>query len=186
MRGWMKEENTMTPASLELTDTKNLSAVNEFKPYVNGKQMTGSDGTYMFENLPIMDENGNPYQYRIRMKKPNHMDFTKLHELQENTEQHMNVYGKLAQAQNENEGATQSIELVYRRDKVNYYGHQFMADAKVFTYMDIALKQKNEKKTPIDSINTAAEALRPYGWLLAGTLSFGIILLLRRKRKEME
>lgn len=182
----VKEENTTTPASLELTDTKNLSAVNEFKPYVNGKQMTGSDGTYMFENLPIMDENGNPYQYRIRMKKPNHMDFTKLHELQENTEQHMNVYGKLAQAQNENEGATQSIELVYRRDKVNYYGHQFMADAKVFTYMDIALKQKNEKKTPIDSINTAAEALCPYGWLLAGTLSFGIILLLRRKRKEME
>ena len=69
---------------------------------------------------------------------------------------------------------------------MNYYGHQFMADAKVFTYMDIALKQKNEKKTPIDSINTAAEALCPYGWLLAGTLSFGIILLLRRKRKEME
>ena len=152
---------------------------------MDGVQKTDAQGNYVFDNLPIMDENGNPYQYRIRMKKPNHMEFTKLHELREDTTRHVNVYGQLVQAADKNEGVTQSIELAYRRNQCNYYGHQFMATAKEFTYMDIAVKKKAKGKI-MESVDTAAQMLLPYGWLIAGLTSMGILLLLRRKRKEME
>lgn len=60
-----------------------------------------------------------------------------------------------------------------------------MATAKEFTYMDIAVKKKAKGKI-MESVDTAAQMLLPYGWLIAGLTSMGILLLLRRKRKEME
>lgn len=183
----VKQVDMAQPQTPVQKDSKQVTEEGlNYQAYVDGVQKTDQQGNYVFDNLPIMDENGSPYQYRIRMKKSDRMEFTELHELQEDTTQHVNVYGQLAQAADENEGVTQSIELAYRRDKCNYYGHQFMADAKEFTYMDIAVKQKKTKAAITDNINTAAQALQPYGWLLAGLASMGILLLLRRKRKEME
>lgn len=181
------ENEQAQPQTMVLMDSGQISEEGlTYQTYVDGVQKTDTKGNYVFDNLPIMDENGNPYQYRIRMKKPDHMEFTRLHELREDTTQHVNVYGQLVQAEDKNEGVTQPIELVNRRERCNYYGHQFRAEAKAFTYMDIAVKQKKSRSTIAEGVDTAAQALSPYGWLLAGLASLSIVLLLRRKRKEME
>ena len=52
--------------------------------------------------------------------------------------------------------------------------------------MDIAVKQKKSRSVIAEGVDTAAQALSPYGWLLAGLAGLSIVLLLRRKRKEME
>lgn len=180
----VKEDSDGSEASA-ITLNEDIHEERSYLPYEGGTQKTAKDGSYAFKQLPIMDENGKPYQYRVRITLPDGMTFTKIHELQSNPQKHLNVCG------HEKDGAasagiTQSLELGIRRLETNYYGHVFETQAKQYHHLDIGLKTKTKKTTrPFDFVNTAA-ALLPYSWMLIAVISLLIFLYGRRKRKEIE
>ena len=49
----------------------------KFVKYPGGKAVTDKRGFFKFENLPVLDENNEPYEYRLTMEKPDERSFTK-------------------------------------------------------------------------------------------------------------
>ena len=85
------------------------------------------EGKYSFEGLPVADEYGRPYSYRVRMLKPADAEYVPLHGTTnrnaDNDYGHLNVLGATTP---EEHGTTEELKLVVARtDGANAYGHAY-------------------------------------------------------------
>lgn len=91
------------------------------------QRRTNEDGEYSFDGLPLVDEQGKPYEYRIRMDKPEGTSYIPIHvgsdDNLDNDYAHLNVLGEITP---EEKGVTDVLPVIGTRAAgPNAYGHAY-------------------------------------------------------------
>ncbi|MDE7124290.1 MAG: hypothetical protein K2N83_02215, partial [Eubacterium sp.] len=153
----------------------------EFTSYQNMKALSDENGEFVFENLPIIDENNEPYQYHLRMQKPTERNFTKAFDFVVLGEQKANILYEYADDVNEesNIGITPVISLAVERKDNNFYNLKYQLDGYNHTNAYLAFSGVEES----ESVYTGLDS--DYKWIIAvpiTVLAFGLILIIGKKR----
>ncbi|MDE6723190.1 MAG: hypothetical protein K2J55_03230, partial [Eubacterium sp.] len=156
----------------------------KFVSFKNMKAVTDENGYFIFENLPILDEDGNPYQYRLDMKKPSERHFTKSYGFVIMGKEKLNILSQET-PDNENAGITPVISIAVPRNDKNYYNLKWEIDGYNHTNAYLGLSMvDNAQRT-----NTGLEGT--YLWTLipvtsAALLLFVVVYSRKKKRKETD
>ena len=156
-----------------------------FESYQNMKAETDENGYFIFDNLPVLDENNQPYQYKIRMNKPDDRNFTKVFAFEVMGEDKLNI---LSQDNEDDEklGSTPVITLAAPRTDKNFYNLKWQLDGYNHTNAYLALSGIADG----EKVYTGTEDINP--WLIAVPASAFTLLILvfiavkNRKRKETD
>ncbi len=127
--GKLDEDEEIFEGEKVYLEYKNSSEDAEFVRYTGGKAVTDKEGKFKFENLPVLDENNMPYEYRLTMKKPEERSFTKVFAFEIQGSRKVNIlYSDTNKDEKEESatGITQTITLaVPRSDSENYYNLKY-------------------------------------------------------------
>ncbi len=175
----------VAPEEDENENGNSVAAEGSFENYQNMKAQTDGNGYFIFENLPVLDENNQPYQYKLHMGKPDERSFTKVFAFEIMGEDKLNI---LSQDNEEDEklGSTPVITLAVPRTDKNFYDIKWQLDGYNHTnaYLGLSGIEDGEK------VYTGTENINP--WLIAVPASaFGLLILVfivakNRKRKETD
>ncbi len=175
----------VAPEEDENENGNSVAAEGSFENYRNMKAQTDGNGYFIFENLPVLDENNQPYQYKLHMGKPDERSFTKVFAFEIMGEDKLNI---LSQDNEEDEklGSTPVITLAVPRADKNFYDIKWQLDGYNHTnaYLGLSGIEDGEK------VYTGTENINP--WLIAVPASaFGLLILVfivakNRKRKETD
>ncbi len=175
----------VAPEEDENENGNSVAAEGSFENYRNMKAQTDGNGYFIFENLPVLDENNQPYQYKLHMGKPDERSFTKVFAFEIMGEDKLNI---LSQDNEEDEklGSTPVITLAVPRTDKNFYDIKWQLDGYNHTnaYFGLSGIEDGEK------VYTGTENINP--WLIAVPASaFGLLILVfivakNRKRKETD
>ncbi len=177
-----------------------------YESFKNMKAITDSNGIFTFEDLPVVDENNNAYQYRLRMYKPDGTQFTTVYPFVDEAEDKRNIYGgRVTQLNdaNKNEGITQNILLTEKKVGNNYYQLGWEVEGKEYTRIYLGYSPKDKEldisvdgvlnatvdDTPSDhpSQPKTSDSSQPE---VLGTMmilsGLYIVLVYRRRRRETE
>ena len=162
-----------------------IAAEGSFENFRDMKVETDENGAFLFDNLPILDENNQPYQYKLRMEKPSERRFTDSYDFVIMGSEKLNILLQ-ASADDENLGTTPVILLAVPETEDNYYNLKWQIDGYNHTnaYLGISAVEISE------TVNTGAIPINP--WMIAvpasamGMLLLVFIVLKSRKRKETD
>ena len=177
-----------------------------YESFKNMKAITDSNGIFTFEDLPVVDENNNAYQYRLRMYKPDGTQFTTVYPFVDEAEDKRNIYGgRVTQLNdaNKNEGITKNILLTEKKVGNNYYQLGWEVEGKEYTRIYLGYSPEDKEldisvdgvlnatvdDTPSDhpSQPKTSDSSQPE---VLGTMmilsGLYIVLVYRRRRRETE
>ena len=159
------------------------SAEGEFVSFKNRKVKTDENGYFIFDNLPILDEDGNPYQYKLDMKKPSERDFTTSFAFVVMGEDKLNILSH-ASGDDENAGTTPVISVAVPRADKNYYNLKWQIDGYNHSNAYLGLTQVDNS----ERVNTGIEGT--YFYMLIPVASAIVLLAVlyskKKKRKETD
>lgn len=175
-----------------------------YQSFKNMKSTTDEQGIFTFKNLPIVDENNNVYQYRLRMYKPDGTEFTTVYPFKGQAQGKKNIYGgRVTKAEDvrENEGITKDILLAQKKGEDNYYHLEWEVEGQEYTR--IYLGYYREKNLDIEIEDVLNESYPKYPsqpktsdssqpeilcamMLVSGLYMTYQVLVYRRRRREAE
>ena len=155
----------------------------EFTSYQNMQAVTAEDGSFIFDYLPVLDENNEPYQYRIRMQKPAERDFTKAYAFEIMGQQKANILIEDAENSDDNSkvGITPVITLAVEREDENFYNLKYQLDGYNHTNAYLAFDAVEES----EAVYTGND--KNNQWIIAVpvmALGLGIALIIGKKRRK--
>ncbi len=155
----------------------------EFVSYQNMKAATDENGSFLFENLPVLNEKNQPYQYRLRTQKPAEREFTKNYAFEILSEEKVNILtGESEETETSSDiGTTPSISLAVDREDENFYNLEYQLDGYKHTnaYLAYAAIEKS------DAVDTGTDNHNQ--WMIAVpiiSLGMGLILIIGKKRRK--
>ena len=154
------------------------------------------DGKYEFAGLPVADEYGRPYSYRVRMVKPADATYVPLHggtdRNWDNDYAHLNVLGATT---DEAQGTTEVLgTIVARTGGANAYGHAYTVLAgsswarETGTAVDLGI-YRPEDDSEVPWLNRIFPKLGDgLPWMLLVLMMGGLVLAVvaRRRKEEQE
>lgn len=125
-----------------------------FVSFQNKSAVTDETGRYRFENLPVFDGEGKPYEYRIRMDVPDGYELTKTHSFDLNQESGRNVFeaAKAEDAEAQKTAVSPSVSLAVRESKANYYGLEWKTAGQSVANLDAGYLEITSDETEGDII----------------------------------
>ena len=134
-----------------------------YESYNGMTTVTDEEGRFYFNGLPILDENNNPYLYRLNTGEPDNMLFTKVHCFDKDSTQRYNLLGeRYADGAACKVGITDDISVAAERDQTNKYGDKWEVDGKEHSniYLGLAPVPPPET-TPPESEPTPPATIPP-------------------------
>ena len=160
----------------------------KFVKYPGGKAVTDKRGFFKFENLPVLDENNEPYEYRLTMEKPDERSFTKDYDFVIFGSKQVNILAPDTSKGAKDKvttGITPTITLAIPRKAKSYYKLKYELDGYNHknAYLGFTAVEKSDK------IQTGLDM--KYWWALVPmvlAMLAGAILLIfgKKRRKEVE
>ncbi len=124
--GKLNDEEEVFEGKKLILEYRDSSEGAEFEKYPKGQTKTDKNGYFKFENLPVLDQNNKPYEYRITMSKPDGYTFTKVYSFKNLGKEKANILYSDVDDKQEKSGITHTIKLaVSRKDKDNVYGLEY-------------------------------------------------------------
>lgn len=120
-----------------------------FEPYNGMAVKTDKNGKFRFKALPIVNEENEPYQYRLRMNKPSDTNFTKVFSLEEGCKQKANVLSAEGGNKDSEVGVSPSLQLAQARAEENYYELRWQLAGQ--EYEDVCIGYSRQKQTEDDN-----------------------------------
>ena len=160
----------------------------KFVKYPGGKTVTDKRGFFKFENLPVLDENNEPYEYRLTMEKPDERSFTKDYDFVIFGSKQVNILAPDTSKGAKDKvttGITPTITLAIPRKAKSYYKLKYELDG--YNHKNAYLGFTPVEKS--DKIQTGLDM--KYWWALVPmvlAMLAGAILLIfgKKRRKEVE
>ncbi|MDE5995334.1 MAG: hypothetical protein K2G56_00265 [Eubacterium sp.] len=157
----------------------------KFVSFNDMKVVTDANGWFIFDNLPILDENNQPYIYRLNMNKPSERGFTKSYGFVIMGEDKLNILSQQSD-EDENAGVTPVITLAIPRTDDNYYGLKWQIDGYNHTnaYLGLSTVENSEKVYTGSGDFNPLVVVVPASAL--GMLLLVLIVAKSKKRKETD
>ncbi len=155
----------------------------KFVNYNNMKAETDENGWFVFENLPVLDENNQPYMYRLDMNKPSERSFTKSFGFAIMGDDKLNILSQESE-ENENSGITPVITLAVPRTDENFYDLKWQPDGYNHTNAYLGLSGIEEGETVYTGIDDINPWIAAVPASVVGMLVLVLIIAKGRKRKE--
>ena len=155
----------------------------KFVNYNNMKAETDENGWFVFENLPVLDENNQPYMYRLDMNKPSERSFTKSFGFAIMGDDKLNILSQESE-ENENSGITPVITLAVPRTDENFYDLKWQPDGYNHTNAYLGLSGIEEGETVYTGIDDINPWIAAVPASVVGMLVLVLIVAKGRKRKE--
>lgn len=185
--------------SVTITFAKQVdkNMVYESGTYENFKGMkviTDAEGTFTFNNLPIVDENNNAYQYRLRMYKPDGTEFTGVYPFNGESLDKKNIYGGRVTKEMDsptNEGITKDILLAQKKGKDNYYNLEWEVEGKEYKQLYLGYCREDEvdisiKNTRPKTSDSSQPEIFSTMMIISGIYITYQMFAYKRRRKEAE
>ncbi|MDE6110457.1 MAG: hypothetical protein K2F65_00940, partial [Eubacterium sp.] len=157
----------------------------KFESFKDMTAVTDENGWFIFDNLPILDENDQPYMYRLDMNKPSERGFTRVYDFVIMGDEKLNILSQESK-EDENAGVTPVITLAVPRNDANYYGLKWQIDGYHHTnaYLGLSTVENSEK------VYTGSGDFNPLVVVVpASAISMLILVLIiakSKKRKETD
>ena len=125
-----------------------------YESYNGMTTVTDEEGRFYFNGLPILDENNNPYLYRLNTGEPDNMLFTKVHCFDKDSTERYNLLGeRYADGAACKVGITDDISVAAERAQTNKYGDKWQVDGREHSniYLGLApvpLPETTPEETP--------------------------------------
>lgn len=161
----------------------------DFVRYPGGKTVTDERGLFIFENLPVLDENNEPYQYRVTMEKPEERSFTKAFDFVIFGDKKVNILSPDTEKGDKDEvttGITPVITLAVPRKQKNCYNLKYEFDG--YNHKNAYLGFTQVEKA--DQIQTGLDDR--YWWallpIMLAIMTGAIVVIVgnKKRRKEIE
>ena len=161
----------------------------DFVRYPGGKAVTDERGVFVFENLPVLDENNEAYQYRVTMEKPEERSFTKAFDFVIFGDKKVNILSPDTEKGDADEvttGITPVITLAVPRKQKNCYNLKYEFDG--YNHKNAYLGF-----TPVEKADQIQTGLNDRYWwallpIMLAIMSGAIVVIVgnKKRRKEIE
>lgn len=161
----------------------------KFERYPGGKAVTDDRGFYMFDELPVLDENNQPYEYRVTMERPDGRLFTKTYDFVVFGQKKSNILSPDTEKGDKDKttvGITPIITLAVKSDKKNSYNLKYELDGYNHKNAYLGFTRVEES----DRIQTGFDTR--YLWILLAVMALmtvGTVTITvtgKKRRKEAE